>query len=638
MIHLNSIYLIYGERQVLKNINLTIRNRDKIGLIGRNGTGKSSLFKIICGDLMPTEGNVEIENNASIGVLRQDIELPKGISAKEACLEVLDDLNAMNDEYAQMEKEMATRTDYESEEYMQLIDRFSTLSEKIAMLNPDQMEAEVERILKGLGFTEESFHKKLETLSGGWRMRVELAKILVRKPDFILLDEPNNHLDIYSIIWLEQFIQDYPGSVLVISHDSTFLSNTASRILEIEQGVLQNYNCGYQKYLVEKEERHEKLRSAYENQQRVIADKQRTINRFMAKATKTKMAQSMQKQLDKMERVAYEDFSAKDFVLRTHFSKRSGREVFKIKGVSKSYGHLQVLKDVDLLIERGEKVAFVGQNGQGKSTLVKLMVGTQEVDSGEIIRGVNVDLGYYAQNQEDQLDPNKTVLQTLEDVIPEERRTQTRKILGSFLFSGEEVEKKVMVLSGGERARLAMACTFSHDLNVLVLDEPTNHLDLASKSILKNAIAEFEGTVVLVSHDRDFMEGWVEKVFSFRNSEVKEHIGRLEEYLSSVGMEDMREVEKQDVDLRESPAPDNAQSNGSSTLSHEEQKQLKRKLQYIERDIEQKEKKVTEIEAKMIDPEVFKSEEGQQLSAEHASLKKEVAQLEDQWEELCNQL
>lgn len=638
MIHLNSVYLIYGERRVLKNVNLTIRNRDKIGLIGRNGTGKSSLFKIICGDLRPTEGHVEVENNASIGVLRQDIELPKGISAKEACIEVLDDLNAMNDEYAAMEKEMATRTDYESDDYMQLIDRFSALAEKIAMLNPDQMEAEVERILKGLGFTEESFHKKLETLSGGWRMRVELAKILVRKPDFILLDEPNNHLDIYSIIWLEKFIQEYPGSVLVISHDSTFLSNTASRILEIEQGVLQKYNCGYQRYLVEKEERHEKLRAAYENQQRVIADKQRTIDRFMAKATKTKMAQSMQKQLDKMERIEYDDFSGKDFVLRTHFSKRSGREVFNVNDVSKAYGDLQVLENVDLLIERGEKVAFVGQNGQGKSTLVKLIVGAQDPDHGEIVEGVNVDLGYYAQNQEDQLDPNKTVLQTLEEVIPEERRTQTRKILGSFLFSGEDVEKKVMVLSGGERARLAMACMFSHDLNVLILDEPTNHLDLPSKTILKNAISEFEGTVILVSHDRDFMEGWIEKVFSFRNSEVKEHIGSLEEYLDSVGMEDMRQVEKQDVDLREEVQADNTSENGKSNLSHEEQKQLKRKLQYIERDIEAKEKELRDIEAKMVDPEIFKGEEGQQLSIRHSTLKEEVSQLEEEWETLCNQL
>lgn len=633
MIHLNNINLVYGERYVLKDLNLTIKDRDKIGLIGRNGTGKSSLFRIIAGDSSPTDGHVEIENEASIGVLRQDIELPKGISAKEACMEVLDEFNKLTEEYHRLEKEIANRTDYESPDYMSMLDRFSALSEKIAMLNPDKMEAEVERILKGLGFTEASFNKKLETLSGGWRMRVELAKILVRRPDYILLDEPNNHLDIYSIIWLEKFIKNYPGSVLLISHDSTFLSNTADRILEIEQGVLQKYNCGYEKYLIEKVDRKEKQKAAYENQQRVIADKQRTINRFMAKATKTKMAQSMQKQLDKMERVEFEDFNAKDFVLRTQYSKRSGRDVYKVMNLHKAYGSLKVLEGVDLLIERGEKVAFIGQNGQGKSTLVKLMVGAQKYDSGEIVEGVNVDLGYYAQNQEDLLDPNKTVLRTLEDVIPEDQRTKTRKILGSFLFSGEDVEKKVMVLSGGERARLAMACMFCHPLNVIIMDEPTNHLDIPSKIILKNAISNFEGTVILVSHDRDFMKGWLNKVYAFRNGEVQEHIGGIEEYLESSGLEDMREVEKNEDSVTVS-----TQNQNGSKLTREEEKKIRRSIQYIERDIEKAEKEIAAIEQKLMDPNVFKSPEGQDLSQKHIKLKEEVSALEEKWEMECGKL
>lgn len=633
MIHLTNVNLIYGERYVLDDISLSIKDQDKIGLIGRNGAGKSSLFRIIAGLNKPTSGNVVIEGGAEIGILRQDIELPSGMSPKEACMDVMADLNELNNEYIRLEKDIATRSDYESDDYMKILDRFSHLAEKIAMINPDKIEAEIERILKGLGFNERSLHQSLETLSGGWRMRVELAKILVRKPEFILLDEPNNHLDIYSIIWLEKFIKDYTGSVIIISHDSTFLNNTANKILEIDRGKVEQYDCNYDKYMVEKVDRQEKLKSAFQNQQKVIAEKQKTINRFIAKATKTKMAQSMQKQLDKMDRIEYEEFNSKKFNLHISYSKRSALEVFHLKGVGKDYGALHVLNDVEFKILREEKVAFIGQNGQGKSTLVKLMMGIEELTRGQIIEGVNCEIGYYAQNQEESLDPSITVLETLESVIPEDKRSRTRSILGSFLFSGEDVDKKVSVLSGGERARLAMACMFCRPLNVIILDEPTNHLDIPSKEVLKNAVQAFPGTVILVSHDRHFMKGWLEKIFSFRNGKVQEYIGGLEDYLMDEGLQDMREVEQSEKTVNHA-----SKTQQKPELSHGDKKKLKNKLNQVERQISEVEKEKRNIEEKLLDPDVFKTPEGPKLSSLHQEMEKKIKDLESTWEELIVEL
>ncbi len=636
MIHLSNIDLIYGEQYVLKNISLSIKDKDKIGLVGRNGAGKSSLFRIISGIINPTNGSVNIEGSARLGILRQDIELPSGVSAKEECLSVMDELNALNDHYHQLEKEIASREDYESSDYAKLLDDFSFLSERISNINPDKIEAEIERVLKGLGFTDQTIDKKLELLSGGWRMRVELAKILVRKPEFILLDEPNNHLDIYSIIWLEKFIADYHGCVIVISHDSTFLNNAVHKILEIENGKVDEYDCNYTQYLVEKEMRQEKLRSAFLNQQKVIAEKERTINRFIAKATKTKMAQSMRKQLEKMERVEYEEFNAKKFNLQISYSKRSGLEVFHLNDIGKNYGPLEVIDQVNLKILRGEKVAYIGQNGQGKSTLVKLMLGIEDPTKGSITTGVNTDFGYYAQNQEETLNPKLTVLETLEQVIPEDKRTKSRAILGSFLFSGEDTDKKVSVLSGGERARLAMACMFCKPLNVLILDEPTNHLDIPSKTVLKDAIKQFDGTIVLVSHDREFMGGWLDKVFAFRNGEVKEFLGGINDYLLKEGLKDMREVEKKE--FHETITEEDNDRDGQEELSRDELKKIKRKIQYLERDLEKLEEQKSAIEEQLMDPDIFKGEKGHELTQQHADIKEKIASIESEWELWCGKL
>ncbi|MEM9837155.1 MAG: ABC-F family ATP-binding cassette domain-containing protein, partial [Bacteroidota bacterium] len=474
MLTASDIYLQYGDRILLNHVNFTIGNRDKVGLVGRNGAGKSTLLKLIADYIRPDSGNFVRPPGATIGFLHQEMELPTGRTVMEETLTAFAEMKRMEARIAEINDELAVRTDYESDSYADLLEEFANLNDRFALVGGITMEAEAERVLKGLGFKDNDFSRQTTEFSGGWQMRIELAKMLLARPDYLMLDEPTNHLDIESIIWLEKWLTTYTGAVITISHDKQFLDNVTKRTLEIELGKVYDYKASYSKYVSLQAERREKQESAFMNQQKVIADKERTINRFMAKATKTKMAQSMQKQLDKIERIELDQTNNAVMSLRFPPAPRSGQVVVDAQEVFKSYGALDVLKGVDLKIDRGDRVAFVGQNGQGKTTLAKLLIGKLPATGGDIQLGHNVSVGYYAQNQSDALNGKLTLLETLEEVSPPEMRTRLRAMLGAFLFTGEDVDKKVSVLSGGERARLALACMLLRPFNLLVLDEPTN--------------------------------------------------------------------------------------------------------------------------------------------------------------------
>ena len=459
-------------------------------------------------------------------------------------MEAFEEVRSIEARQTEINKDIESRSDYESDSYKRLLDEWSELNDRFLHLEGASAEANTEKVLKGLGFKSKDLQRKTNEFSGGWQMRVELAKILLQKPDYLFLDEPTNHLDIESILWLEQFLKDYPGAMIIISHDKQFLDTVTNRTLEIETGKLFDYNASYSQYLALRAERREKLESAFQNQQKVIAEKERTINRFMAKATKTKMAQSMKKQLEKIERIELDNADTATFILRFPPSPRSGQIVVDGKSIQKSYGAIEVLKGVDIKLERGERIGFVGQNGQGKTTLAKMIVGDESISGGHLDLGHNVEIGYYAQNQSDTLQPGLTVLQTMEAASPAEMRTKLRSILGAFMFSGEDVDKKVSVLSGGERARLAMACLLLRPFNLLVLDEPTNHLDMLSKEVLKEALLQYDGTMVVVSHDRDFLSGLTDRTLEFRDHKLFEYLGDVNYFLDKRELDNMRAVEK----------------------------------------------------------------------------------------------
>ncbi|MEM9258703.1 MAG: ABC-F family ATP-binding cassette domain-containing protein, partial [Bacteroidota bacterium] len=517
MLSATGIYQQYGDRVLFNHVSFVIMPRDKVGLVGRNGAGKSTMLKIIAGDQGSDEGKVVRPTGSTLGFLHQEMDLPTGRTVMEETLTAFAHIQEMEQRLADMTKAMEIRTDYESDDYAKFLEEFTALTERFAIIGGITMEAEAERVLKGLGFQQKDFQRQTTEFSGGWQMRIELAKMLLQRPDYLLLDEPTNHLDIESIIWLENWLSTYSGAVITISHDKQFLDNVTNRTLEIDMGKVYDYKAGYSKYVELQADRREKAEAAFENQQKVIAEKERTINRFMAKATKTKMAQSMQKQLDKMERIELDETNNAVMNLRFPKAPRSGAVTLQAKNVTKSYGDLNVLRGVDLKIDRGDRVSFVGQNGQGKTTLAKILIDKIPATAGEVELGHNVTVGYYAQNQSDSLDGKKTLLETMEEVSPPEMRTRLRGILGAFLFSGEDVEKKVSVLSGGERARLAMACMLLRPFSLLVLDEPTNHLDMVSKDMLKQAIMDYDGTLVVVSHDREFLAGLTDRTIEFRD-------------------------------------------------------------------------------------------------------------------------
>ncbi|MEM9888171.1 MAG: ABC-F family ATP-binding cassette domain-containing protein [Bacteroidota bacterium] len=629
MITASNIYVQYGDRILLNKINVVVQPGEKIGLVGRNGAGKSTLLKIISGDLSPQEGNVARPSSSTLGFLYQEMDLPKGKSVMEETLTAFENLRKLETRIEEINEEMARRTDYESDSYMNLLNEFSEVNDRFQLLGGESMQADAERVLKGLGFQQTDFTRKTDEFSGGWQMRIELAKMLLQQPDYLLLDEPTNHLDIESIIWLEKFLKTYAGSVITISHDKEFLNNTTKRTIEVELGNLYDYKAAYSKYIALKAERREKMQATYSNQQKVIAQRERTINRFMAKATKTKMAQSMQKQLDKMERVEVADMDVATMNIRFAPAPRSGQIVVEGKDVVKSYGSLNVLNGVNFKLERGERVAFVGQNGQGKSTLAKIIVQNLDSTGGELNVGHNVQIGYYAQNQSDTLDSDSTLLETMERYSPPELRPRLRNILGAFLFSGEDVDKKVSVLSGGERARLALACLLLNPFNLLVLDEPTNHLDMLSKEVLKNALINYDGTLIVVSHDRDFLTDLTELTLEFRDKQLHKYLGDVNYFLEKRALDDMRAVE-----LQASKSTQTEKITPKKQLSREERKQLMRAISQAEKKVERLEEKIAKLESQMSEELFYSQPNANTIIQEHGQLKKALDLAMEEWEKV----
>ncbi len=627
MLTATDIYVQYGDRILLNRLNVVIGERDKVGLVGRNGAGKSTLLKILAGYQRPDEGHISRPGGSTLGFLHQEMNLPQGRTVMAETLTAFEDLKRIEARLEALNQELSDRTDYETDAYLKLVEEFSNLNERFGMLGGATMEADAERVLKGLGFRGSDFNRLTTEFSGGWQMRIELAKMLLQRPDYLLLDEPTNHLDIESIIWLEGFLSDYAGAVITISHDKTFLDAVTERTIEVELGKLYDYKASYSKYVAMRAERRDLMESAYQNQQKVIAQKERTINRFMAKATKTKMAQSMQKQLDKVERIELDTEDTAAMNLRFPPAPRSGQIVVDAKKVHKSYGKLNVLQGVDLKIDRGDRIAFVGQNGQGKTTLAKILIGQTPATDGDIQLGHNVEIGYYAQNQSDTLQPNRTLLETLEEVSPPEMRTRLRAILGGFLFSGEDVDKKVSVLSGGERARLALAAMLLRPFNLLVLDEPTNHLDIRSKDVLKQAIQEYNGTLIVVSHDREFLSELTDRTIEFRDHQLFEHLGDVNVFLEKRQMDDMRTLA-----INANQANGSAAASGRKELSYEERKQLNRAVSNAEKKVERLEREIAQLEEKMADPEFYQSAEAEKITRKHHQKQADLETAMEEWE------
>ena len=608
VVSFNKASLFFGGRAIFNEISFQINPGDRIGLVGRNGAGKSTLLKLIAGDYSLDEGSKNMAKEVRIGFLRQDLAMDMEKTIMEIARSAFDEIMRINERMEEINKEFEVRTDYESDSYTRLIEELSILSERFGILGGDNLDESVELVLKGLGFTQDTFHNTLNTFSGGWRMRAELARLLLQKPDLLLLDEPTNHLDIESIMWLEQHLSESNQTLMVVSHDRTFLDNVTTRTIEVTMGKAYDFNAPYSRYLTLREELREKQLATAKNQEREIKQTEELIERFRAKASKASFAQSLIKKLDRMERIEVDDMDTSAMHFKFQPTPRSGKVVVKAEGVKKSYGDLQVLRGVDLEVERGDRVAFVGQNGQGKSTLVKALLKEIPAD-GLMELGHNVMVGYFAQDQADALDGNKTALQTIEDASPEEMRKHARSMLGAFMFRGEDVDKKVKVLSGGERGRLALCKLLLNPINFLVMDEPTNHLDMNSKDVLKQSLQSFDGTLLVVSHDREFLEGLVTKTIEFRDQKVKTILGGIEYYLEQRKLESMREVEAKSAQKNIQKAKQEVPRG----LDYKERKQLEkdlrsvvRKLEEVEQEIENLEEEINAWDEQLADPQECK--------------------------------
>jgi len=593
MLNIHNLSISFQGEYLFEDITFNINPGDKIGLIGKNGAGKSTLLKLLSREMKPDSGQITTDKNLSIGFLKQDIDFASGRTVLEETYEAFQAIRTIETEIEKINHQLAKRTDYESDSYHQLMVDLNEMQHQYEILGGYNYKGETEKILQGLGFEREDFDKLTDTFSGGWRMRIELAKLLLQNNDVLLLDEPTNHLDIESIIWLENFLKNYNGAVVIVSHDKMFLDNVTNRTIEISLGRIYDYNKPYSKFLALREEIKEQQLAAQKNQAKQIEQTEKLIDKFRAKASKASMAQSLIKKLDRMERIEVDKDDNSVMALNFPISITPGKVVIEAHRISKKYGDLQVLKNIDLLIERDSKTAFVGQNGQGKSTLAKIIVGELEHE-GHLKHGHNVQIGYFAQNQAEYLDGSKTVLDTMTDVANENNRSKVRDILGAFLFRGDDVEKYVRVLSGGERNRLALAKLLLQPFNVLIMDEPTNHLDITSKNVLKSALKKFEGTLMLVSHDRDFLQGLTNKVYEFKDHRLKEYLGDIDYYLEQRNLANLREIEKRKV-VKGRPKDSNKQA-------YEDQRKLKslnNKLSSIEAKISQLENEIKSIDVEL---------------------------------------
>ena len=586
MLSVQNVTVSFGGQTLFNEISFRLGAGDRVGLVGKNGAGKSTLLHLIARDNEPTAGNIASEKNLSVGFLRQDIDFEKGRTVLEEAYQAFTEIKQLEAEMEQVNQALASRTDYESEGYNQLIISLNDLTERYALIGGYNYQGTTERILQGLGFKAVDFDKKTDTFSGGWRMRIELAKLLLQDHDVLLLDEPTNHLDIESIIWLEEFLTKYRGAVVLVSHDKMFLDNTSNRTIEIVGGRIYDYKKAYSDYMLLREEIMTQQRAAQKNQAKEIEQTEKLIERFRAKASKAAMAQSLIKKLDKIERIEVDVEDTTAMKLRFPVAQQPGKVVLRAEGVSKSYGTKHVLKTVDLEIERGTKTAFVGQNGQGKSTLAKIIV--NEIDfEGKSELGHNVLLGYFAQNQAEYLDGDLSLLETMEEAATDENRSRVRDMLGAFMFRGDDVEKKVKVLSGGERNRLALCKLLLSPFNVLVMDEPTNHLDIRSKNVLKEALKKFEGTLILISHDRDFLQGLSDRVVEFKDHRLKEYLGDIQFYLEQKKLDSLVDLERVQKEVKKKSKGRQSDYHHQKTLKSLKNKQakLEAKIADLEREI-----------------------------------------------------
>ena len=590
MLSVQNVTVSFGGETLFNEISFRLGAGDRVGLVGKNGAGKSTLLHLIARDNEPTAGSIATEKNLSVGFLRQDIDFEKGRTVLEEAYQAFTEIKQLEAEMEQVNQALASRTDYESEEYNQLIISLNDLTERYALIGGYNYQGTSERILQGLGFKAADFDKKTDTFSGGWRMRIELAKLLLQDHDVLLLDEPTNHLDIESIIWLEEFLTKYRGAVVLVSHDKMFLDNTSNRTIEIVGGRIYDYKKAYSDYMLLREEIMTQQRAAQKNQAKEIEQTEKLIERFRAKASKAAMAQSLIKKLDKIERIEVDVEDTTAMKLRFPVAQQPGKVVLRVEGVSKSYGAKHVLKTVDLEVERGTKTAFVGQNGQGKSTLAKIIV--NEIDfEGKSELGHNVLLGYFAQNQAEYLDGDLSLLETMEEAATDENRSRVRDMLGAFMFRGDDVEKKVKVLSGGERNRLALCKLLLSPFNVLVMDEPTNHLDIRSKNVLKEALKKFEGTLILISHDRDFLQGLSDRVVEFKDHRLKEYLGDVQFYLEQKKLDSLVDLERVEKEVKKKP------TGGENDYQQQKRlKSLKNKQSKLEAKIADLEKEIKAID------------------------------------------
>jgi ATP-binding cassette subfamily F protein 3 len=632
MLNVHNLSVSFGGEFLFEEISFRLNAGNRVGLVGKNGAGKSTLLKLLSKDMPLDTGTIAIEKDIKIGFLRQDIDFEQGRTVLEEAYQAFEEIKSLEQKLEDINLQLVERTDYESESYNQLIIDLNDVTHHYEILGGYNYQGETEKILQGLGFNREDFDKKTETFSGGWRMRIELAKLLLQNNDVLLLDEPTNHLDIESIIWFEQFLNNYTGGVMIVSHDKMFLDNVTNRTIEISLGRIYDYNKPYSKYLVLRNEIKQQQLSAQKNQEKEIQQAERLIEKFRAKSTKASMAQSLIKKLDKIERIEVDEDDNSVMNLRFPVSVTPGKVVIEIRELSKSYGSKDVLKNINLLVERESKTAFVGQNGQGKSTLAKIIVQELEYD-GHLKLGHNVQIGYFAQNQAEYLDGSKTILDTMIDAANESNRSKVRDILGSFLFRGDEVEKYVKVLSGGERNRLALAKMLLQPFNVLVMDEPTNHLDIKSKNVLKQALQNFEGTLILVSHDRDFLQGLTNKVYEFKDRKIKEYLGDVDFYLEQRKAENFRSIEKkQIVEVKKSTS-----DKPNSSKEQNKIKKLKNRLSSLESKIGDLEKEIAEIDHNLLmdyDATIAKPN----FFDKYQSKKKSLEELMGSWEELTLQI
>jgi len=607
MVSVDNITVEFGGFTLFDDVSFAINPRDRIGLVGKNGAGKSTLLKILVGKQIPTSGQVVVPDDYSIGYLPQQMTVADGRTVLEETLQAFAYLHNLQHEIERITKKLGERTDYESAEYHRLIEKLNEVNDRYHVLGGDNQEGDAEKTLLGLGFKREDFSRATSEFSGGWRMRIELAKILLRHPQLLLLDEPTNHLDIESIQWLEEYLKDYNGALVLISHDRAFLDNVTNRTIELLLGKAYDYKVNYSKYVVLRRERREQQMAAYENQQRMIEKTEDFIERFRYKATKSNQVQSRIKQLEKIDRIEIDEEDTKVLHIKFPPAPRSGQVVLAAKDAGKQYAGKTIFSGANITIERGEKVAFVGRNGEGKTTMLRMVVGDLNYEMGEVKRGHNVNVGYFAQNQDELMDNQATVLDTLDRVAVGDIRTKLRDILGAFLFRGDDVDKKVQVLSGGERSRLAMATLMLQPYNFLSLDEPTNHMDMRSKDVLKNALMNYDGTLLVVSHDREFLDGLVHKIYEFRDGAVREYLGDINYFLQRRKLENLKEVERKEITPitpKQAAVPKNTEDERQTKKEQERLlRKLKSEIEKVERKIQQHEQSIAAMDLQLSQPE-----------------------------------